>query len=60
MKVPFEVPVQILVQLLLELEANLLDQTVNELEFKLSRMKMKQLIDGNNLTGTICKALEIS
>ena len=35
---PFELPVQIPVQLLLELEANLLDQNVNELEFELSRM----------------------
>ena len=33
-----ELPVQIPVQLLLELEANLLDQNVNELEFELSRM----------------------
>ena len=30
----FEIPVQ----LLLEIEANLLDQNVNELEFELSRM----------------------
>ena len=34
----FELPVRILVQLLLEIEANLLDQNVNELEFELSRM----------------------
>ena len=33
-QLPFELPVQ----LLLELEANLLDQNVNELEFELSRM----------------------
>ena len=38
----FELPVQIPVQLLLELEANRLDQNVNELEFDLSRTKMKQ------------------
>ena len=37
-EVPFELLVQIPVQLLLELEANLLDQNVNELEFELSRM----------------------
>ena len=37
-QVPFELPVQITVQLLLELEANLLDQNVNELEFELSKM----------------------
>ena len=36
-QLPFEVPVQ----LLLELEANLLAQNVNELEFELSRMYMK-------------------
>ena len=35
---PFELPFQ----LLLELEGNLLDQNVNELEFELSRMWMKQ------------------
>ena len=34
---PFELPVQTPVPLLLELEANLLDQNVNELEFELSR-----------------------
>ena len=34
----FELPVQIPAQLLLELEANWLDQNVNELEFELSRM----------------------
>ena len=39
---PFELPVQIPVQLLLELEANWLDQNVNELEFELSRMYMKR------------------
>ena len=33
-RVPSELPVQ----LLLELEANLLDQNLNELEFELSRM----------------------
>ena len=41
-QLPFELPVQILVQipvqLFLEIEANLLDQNVNELEFELSRM----------------------
>ena len=37
-QVPFELPVQIPVQLLLDLEANWLDQNVNELEFELSRM----------------------
>ena len=37
-QLPFELPVQIPVQLLLELEANLLDENVNELEFELSRM----------------------
>ena len=37
-QVPFELPVQIPVQLLLELEANWLDQNVDEVEFKLSRM----------------------
>ena len=37
-QLPFELPVQIPVQLLLELEANLLGQNVNELEFELSRM----------------------
>ena len=41
-QVPFELPVQIPVQLLLELEANWIDQNVNELEFELSRMYMKQ------------------
>ena len=41
---PFELPVQIPVQLLLELEPNWLDQNVNELEFELSRMQMKQTI----------------
>ena len=37
-QVQFELPVQIPVQLLLELEANWLDQNVNELELELSRM----------------------
>ena len=37
-QVPFELPVQISVQMLLELEANWLDQNVNELEFELPRM----------------------
>ena len=37
--------VQIPVQLLLELEANWLDKNVNELEFELSRMYMKQPLD---------------
>ena len=37
-QVPFELPVQISVQLVLELEANLLDQNMNEIEFELSRM----------------------
>ena len=41
-QVPFELSVQILVQLLLELVANWRDQNVNELEFELSRMWMKQ------------------
>ena len=41
-QVQFELPVQIPVQLLLELEANWLDQNVNELEFELSRMSMKR------------------
>ena len=39
---PFELPVQKPVQLLLKLEPNWLDQNVNELEFELSRMQMKQ------------------
>ena len=34
-QLPFELRVQIPIQLLLELEANLLDQNVNELEFEL-------------------------
>ena len=34
-QVPFQLPVEIPDQLLLELEANLLDQNVNELEFEL-------------------------
>ena len=38
-QLPFELLVQILVQLLLELEAILLDQNMNEVEFELSRMK---------------------
>ena len=37
-QVPHELPVEIPVQLLLQLEANLLDQNVNELEFGLSRI----------------------
>ena len=37
-QVSFDLPVQIPVELLLELEANWLDQNVNELEFELSRM----------------------
>ena len=37
-QLPFELLVQIPVQLLPELEANWLDQNVNELEFELSRM----------------------
>ena len=37
-QVLFELLIEIPVQLLLELEANLLDQNVNELEFELSRM----------------------
>ena len=41
-QLPFVLPVQILVQLLPELKANLLYQNVNELEFELSRMSMKQ------------------
>jgi hypothetical protein len=35
---PYELPARMPVQLLLELEANLLDQHVNELESELSRM----------------------
>ena len=45
-QLPFELSVQIQVQLLLELEPNLLFQNVIELEFELSRMKMKQPIVG--------------
>ena len=41
-QLPFKLPVQVPVQLLLELELNWLDQNVNELEFELSRMYMKQ------------------
>ena len=41
-QVLFELLVQIPVQLLLELEANWLDQNVNELEFELSRIFMKR------------------
>ena len=41
-QLPFESPVQIPVQLLLELEVNLLDQTLNDLEFELSRKQMKR------------------
>ena len=36
-QLPFELPVQIPVQFFLELEANWLNQNVNELEFELSR-----------------------
>ena len=38
LKLPFELQVQTSVLLLLELEANLIDQNMNELEFELSRM----------------------
>ena len=41
----FGLLVQIQIQLLLELEANLLHQNVNELEFELSRMQMKSPFD---------------
>ena len=41
-QVPFELPVQILVQLLIELEANWIDQNVNELEFEPSRMNVDE------------------
>ena len=41
-QVPFELLVQILVQLLLELKANLIDQNVNELEYEVSKIQMKQ------------------
>ena len=37
-QVPFELPVLIPVLLVLEIQANWLDQNVNELEFELSRM----------------------
>ena len=37
-QLPFELLVQTPVQLFLELEANLLDQNVNELKFEISRM----------------------
>ena len=37
-----ELPFQLPVQLLLELEANLLDQNVNELEFELFRAEIKK------------------
>ena len=36
-QLPFELLVQIPVQMLLELEANLVDENVNELDFELSR-----------------------
>ena len=41
-QLPFELLVQILVQLLLELKANLIDQNVNELEYEVSKIQMKQ------------------
>ena len=41
-QLPFELPVQKPVQLILELESNSLEQNENELEFELSRIKMKQ------------------
>ena len=44
-QLPFELLVHILVQLLLELEANWIDQSVNEPEFELSRMWIKQPYD---------------
>ena len=37
-QVPFELPVHIPVQLVLELQANWLDQNMNELQLELSRM----------------------
>ena len=37
-QLPFQLPFEIPFKLHLELELNLLDQTVNELEFELSRM----------------------
>ena len=37
-QVQFKLPVQIPIQMLLELESNLLDQSVYELEFEISRM----------------------
>ena len=40
-QLPFELPVQIQAQLLLELEANVLDQNENELEFELSKALTK-------------------
>ena len=40
-QLPFELPVQIPVQLGLELEANWLDQNVNELEFELVRLECR-------------------
>ena len=36
-ELPFQIPVQIPVQLFIDLEANLLDQNVNALEFEISR-----------------------
>ena len=41
-QVPFELPDDIPVQLLLELEVNWQDKNVNELEFELSRISIKQ------------------
>ena len=40
-QMPFELPFELLLYLQVELDANLLDQNVNELEFELFRMKMK-------------------
>ena len=41
-QLPFVLPFQITVQLLLELETNLIDQNVNELEYEVSKIQMKQ------------------
>ena len=41
-QLPFEFLVQIPVQMLLELEADLLDQNVNELQYELSLVYLKQ------------------
>ena len=47
----FELPFELLFQFQIELEANLLDQNTNELEFELSRMQMKPaLVVTANLT----------